>query len=755
MIENNLVITTKKGKKKINLEAPLLPGRQYCQCHAQVHNLINNCLVCGRVICEQEGAGPCFFCGNDVLAKGQRAEFGQDEEAFPEFQDPNSDIQKAIQHKNKMIEFDKSNFIQKNVFDEQTDWYSIADDVWQDKKARKQAIEQLVARQEEIQENDKYIHVQYDVTQGKWIENKPIFDEQKFKQKAQEFQNQIDDFDKQRGSDDSDDDSNYTSDSEGEERGKRRKKTNKVIKASANKSLKQEQQNLYDEIKQELEIIKQSSFKVQGDSNKQNQNAESKKQADPKKNIKISSIVKTDEFLEFQKEVQSQMMKEIEQNNQQNFNGETPYDEALYNMQLDDEGKCLSMLQPWASLLVEGFKRFEGRFWTTDYKGPLYIHAGATPPTQQLIDEIESQYKEHYKGVKNMPPFPKRYPTGCLIGCVDLQGVLTKDEYIANIPEKYREDSQCDHIFVVRNPRKLFYPIKLKGSKNIFDIPNDIRINSKNQLIKVPSTWYEWCAKDIDIDLIQGKYDQQEEGQEEQKQLSENEKFNMNYPTLGDKQGSQQNRKASEEIPAIQKKRSNQKKDFMQSAEIHNKLRGFASEIKVKMEGFGFMLAPFLDLQEQTQIADYFLQKSGGSYKIGITNVDSFQVDNTFPFLEKIQEFVIKSFCYFTEGKKSDCMNQLKQIEYFYLNQKQKRFAYNQEYFLILMLGCDYEIVVQNNQTYKTKQVKVANATVLMQLYDEHTSIIYESVDLNTKKQAKDINLKDTITNLVICFKSK
>lgn len=76
-----------------------------------MHNLVNNCLVCGRVVCEQEGAGPCFFCGNEVLLKGQRADFGKNEEEFPEFQDPNSEVNCAIQHKNKMLEFDKSNFI--------------------------------------------------------------------------------------------------------------------------------------------------------------------------------------------------------------------------------------------------------------------------------------------------------------------------------------------------------------------------------------------------------------------------------------------------------------------------------------------------------------------------------------------------------------------------------------------------------------------------------------------------------------------
>lgn len=43
----------------------------------------------------------------------------------------------------------------------------------------------------------------------------------------------------------------------------------------------------------------------------------------------------------------------------------------------DDIGMTMSMHQPWASLLVHGFKRFEGREWTHKYRGPLYIHATA------------------------------------------------------------------------------------------------------------------------------------------------------------------------------------------------------------------------------------------------------------------------------------------------------------------------------------------------------------------------------------------
>ncbi|EGR33130.1 thyroid hormone receptor interactor 4, putative [Ichthyophthirius multifiliis] len=534
-----VIVNQKKGKKKINLEAPLFPGRQFCQCHAQMHNLINNCLTCGRIICEQEGIGPCFFCGNEVLQKGQRADFGKDEEEFPEFQDPTS--------------------------------------------------------------------------------------EPSCQQKGAIMRNE-----------------------------------------------------------------------------------------------------------EFRKEIQAQIQKEIQESEQQFQAGEEIYDQPLYNINLDDEGKCLSMLQPWASLLIEGYKRFEGRYWNTEYKGVLWIHAGATIPTQEQIEEIENQYKEHYKGVQGMPPFPKRYPTGCLLGCIDLQGVLTREKYIANIPEKYREDSQCEYIFVVRNPKKLFYPIKMKGSKQIFDIPDDIRINCKSQLIRVPSLWYPWVAADIDIDLILGRAQEQILDEESKNQQEQNELKQV-------------------------RKISNMTKEFMNSSEIHTKMTNFAKEIKVKMDAFGFMIAPFLNEQEIIQIVNYVKEKLNGTCNIGIQNVQSFQTESNFPCIEKITEYVTKTYCYFTEKKKSDCLKHLKEIDVFYLNQKQRRFSFQKEHFLIIILGCDYEIVVQDTSNYKTKNLNVDNGTFLLQLYDEKINIIYENpINANNNKQiSKSIGLKENVLALAICFKQK
>ena len=50
----------------------------------------------------------------------------------------------------------------------------------------------------------------------------------------------------------------------------------------------------------------------------------------------------------------------------------------LYGVEADkaDQMTCLTMHQPWASLLVYGIKRAEGRGWTTGFRGRLWIHAG-------------------------------------------------------------------------------------------------------------------------------------------------------------------------------------------------------------------------------------------------------------------------------------------------------------------------------------------------------------------------------------------
>ena len=38
--------------------------------------------------------------------------------------------------------------------------------------------------------------------------------------------------------------------------------------------------------------------------------------------------------------------------------------------------KCTALEQPWASLIVDGYKKYEFRSWKTKYRGKILIHAG-------------------------------------------------------------------------------------------------------------------------------------------------------------------------------------------------------------------------------------------------------------------------------------------------------------------------------------------------------------------------------------------
>lgn len=58
-----------------------------------------------------------------------------------------------------------------------------------------------------------------------------------------------------------------------------------------------------------------------------------------------------------------------------------------------DTGMCLTMHQPWASLLVYGIKRVEGRGWPTRYRGRLWIHAAAKQPDATETAEMEAWYR--------------------------------------------------------------------------------------------------------------------------------------------------------------------------------------------------------------------------------------------------------------------------------------------------------------------------------------------------------------------------
>jgi len=179
---------SKEGEARTSVR---LPGRHPCECLAQKHGLINNCISCGRIVCEQEGAGPCYFCGSLVCSKAEEEVLARDSKKSAKlrkhlmsqtFSDEvssskeSSDYQKAVEHKNKLLEFDKSSAKRTRVIDDECDYFSTNSTKWMSSKERQvlqKKEQELLEKRHESRRNKK---VTLDFAGRKVIEVDEVFD---------------------------------------------------------------------------------------------------------------------------------------------------------------------------------------------------------------------------------------------------------------------------------------------------------------------------------------------------------------------------------------------------------------------------------------------------------------------------------------------------------------------------------------------------------------------------------------------------
>ena len=53
--------------------------------------------------------------------------------------------------------------------------------------------------------------------------------------------------------------------------------------------------------------------------------------------------------------------------------------------------KVLTIREPWASLIVNGYKEYEFRSWKTNYRGKILIHSGLQIE-KDMVDRFNSFY---------------------------------------------------------------------------------------------------------------------------------------------------------------------------------------------------------------------------------------------------------------------------------------------------------------------------------------------------------------------------
>lgn len=121
--------------------------------------------------------------------------------------------------------------------------------------------------------------------------------------------------------------------------------------------------------------------------------------------------------------------------------------------------KVISIKQPWASLIINGYKKYEFRTWKNKYRGKILIHA-----SQTIDKDIMLKFKH----------LNLEYPTGCIIGEVNIIDCLKVDSALDN---KLKKDNNIVYIgnyidyyaFKLDNIIKYNTPIKAKGQLGIWN----------------------------------------------------------------------------------------------------------------------------------------------------------------------------------------------------------------------------------------------------------------------------------------------
>ncbi|MFI7644097.1 ASCH domain-containing protein [Nonomuraea sp. NPDC049400] len=156
--------------------------------------------------------------------------------------------------------------------------------------------------------------------------------------------------------------------------------------------------------------------------------------------------------------------------------------------------KALSVRQPWAWAITHGQKDIENRTWTTGYRGPLAIHAGARWDEDGAYDKrilralhafgdrFDPPLRVERLGHKTMRLLRDRQLTpSAIVAVVDVVGICTA----RSMSEQcgcglWAAEGQCH--WRLANPRPLPEPVPCKGRLSLWELPADVEARALAQV---------------------------------------------------------------------------------------------------------------------------------------------------------------------------------------------------------------------------------------------------------------------------------
>jgi ASCH domain len=128
--------------------------------------------------------------------------------------------------------------------------------------------------------------------------------------------------------------------------------------------------------------------------------------------------------------------------------------------------KCLTIRQPWAWLIVNGFKSPENRTWYTPLRGDTLIHAGKGMTQKEWVAALNFVYNadpERYDPLLENQHIIDRQ-RGSIIGKATLADCVTAHSspyFVGTYGHIFRFPQRCE-------------PFPFKGQLGYFDVPDDI-----------------------------------------------------------------------------------------------------------------------------------------------------------------------------------------------------------------------------------------------------------------------------------------
>jgi activating signal cointegrator 1 len=129
---------------------------------------------------------------------------------------------------------------------------------------------------------------------------------------------------------------------------------------------------------------------------------------------------------------------------------------------------ALSLLQPWASLVVMGLKKIETRSWQTALRGTLLIHASLGRKGKILVSELPfARYIPNFDAL----------PFGAIIGQVQLDEIVPveklfySDEKLAELTleeKAFGDYTKGRYAWLLSEPVMFDEPIPVKGGLSLW-----------------------------------------------------------------------------------------------------------------------------------------------------------------------------------------------------------------------------------------------------------------------------------------------